>query len=79
MFAYSSKWLILISYEISITARRPGTNHRLKKMVKTPDLKKCLFGCISYKLMAKIKKSAWKYRIDSSIIPKKGILKHFLD
>ena len=29
--------------KISSRSRRPGTNHRSKKMVKTPDLGKCLF------------------------------------
>ena len=55
-------------------SRRPGTNHRSKKMLKTPDLGKSLFWCISYQFMAKIKKSAWKYRIQSLKIAK---MKHF--
>ena len=57
-----------------VETRRPGTNHRSKKMVKTPDLGKMSFWCSSYQFMAKIKKLAWKYRIQSLKIAK---MKHF--
>ena len=54
----------------NVATRRPGTNPRSYKIVKTSDLVKCLSWCICYKSRAKIKKSAWKYRINSSIIAK---------
>ena len=60
--------------EFEMGSWRPGANHRSKKMVKTPDLGKSFFLCISYQFMAKIKKLAWKYRIQSLKIAK---MKHF--
>ena len=58
--------------------RRPGTNPRSKKMVKTPDLGKNVIWWISNQFMAKTKKSAWKYRIQSLKIAKWSIFIYFL-
>ena len=51
--------------------RHPGTNSRSYKIVKTSDLVKCLSWCICYISWANMKKLAWIYTINSSIIAKK--------